>query len=273
MRAAFAFLFAITIMACASAHKEEAAKPAEEPAKVEGTTPPPVPEAAAAPEATPDAKQVTAALQPPAPTEAPKQVEFNGIAPDKSLGWLKNGNTRYLKGYLRKDGQSKADIARVTEGQKPHAVIISCSDSRVPPELVFDQKLGEVVVVRTAAETLDHGAIGAVENAIEQLGVRLVVVLGHNSCGFVNAAIKTLNGGDAGSPALNGVLADIRPRIKSSFAKETRDDGAGQSLANAKGVAADLLTRSPKIKAAVENGQVTIKSALYTMETGAVSFE
>src|SRR4051812_34563258 len=76
------------------------------------------------------------------------------VSADKSLSWLENGNTRYTSHKLRKDGQSSEDVKRLSTGQKPHAIVLSCSDSRVPPEIIFDQKLGELFVVRTAGESL-----------------------------------------------------------------------------------------------------------------------
>lgn len=195
------------------------------------------------------------------------------VAPETSLSWLKHGNTRFVKGWLRKDGQAKKDIHRVSEKQAPHAIVLACSDSRVPPELIFDQKLGELVVVRTAAENPDESAIAAIEHAVETLGTRLLVVLGHSSCGFVNAAVKTAGGGDAGSPALNHVLEQVRPRLNESRAKETGGDGAASALANAKAVAHELMERSAIIKGAVENGRLQIQSAMYAMDKGTVTFE
>jgi carbonic anhydrase len=280
----------VFLTACASAHKHEEAPKAPPPAASEASA------ADTKTGAPPSAAEVTKALKPPKGAKpgtesepeslaaaAPAAKEAaplaghapEGVEPEKALGWLQNGNKRFQKGkgWLRKDGQAKADIKRLTEKQRPHAIILACSDSRVPPEIVFDQKLGEVFVIRTIGEALDENVIGSIEYALTTLGTRLLVVMGHTSCGAVNAAIKTLNGGDAGSPALNHVLNDIRPRIKASFGKETSDDGAVQSIANAKGVAADLMARSPTVRAAVEQGRLTIKSALYEMESGAVKFE
>ena len=98
--------------------------------------------------------------------------EKKGVEASKALGWLKNGNTRYRKGFLRKDGQSQKDIQRLASGQAPHSIVLSCSDSRVPPEIVFDQKLGEIFVVRNAGEIPDPASIASIEYAIEHLGSR-----------------------------------------------------------------------------------------------------
>ena len=118
------------------------------------------------------------------------------VAPDTALKWLMNGNNRFVKTQLRmKEGQKPADIKRLSSGQQPHAIVLSCSDSRVPPELVFDQKLGEIFVVRTAGEALGDNAVGSIEYAVEHLGSRLIVVMGHTSCGAVKAAHATLQKG------------------------------------------------------------------------------
>lgn len=116
----------------------------------------------------------------PAPQAAHHEAPA-GVEPMQAMKWLQNGNKRYLKGFLRKDGQTKSDIQRLNSGQKPHTIIISCSDSRVPPEIVFDQRLGEIFVIRTAGETLGANALGSIEYAVEHLGTRLILVLGHTS--------------------------------------------------------------------------------------------
>ncbi|MGZ3798075.1 MAG: carbonic anhydrase, partial [Pseudobdellovibrionaceae bacterium] len=139
---------------------------------------------------------------PQTPSQSHEKAD-TGVNAKTALAWLKNGNTRYLKGTLRKDGQSNKDRERLVTGQKPHTIILSCSDSRVPPEVLFDQKLGEIFVIRTAGEALDNAAIASVEYALEHLGSHLLVVMGHESCGAVKAAFSTLKGEDAGSPALD----------------------------------------------------------------------
>ncbi len=208
-----------------------------------------------------------------APAAASAQHDASsGVEPEKSLGWLKNGNTRYRKGFLRKDGQSQKDITRLSTGQKPHAIVLSCSDSRVPPEIVFDQKLGEIFVVRTAGQALDPNAIGSIEYAVEHLGSRLIVVMGHTSCGAVKAAMGTINGGDAGSPALNHLVADIHPRLQSFKNSTPTKDVQPESWANAKGVARDLVAQSKILSEKIRSGEVKIVSALYHLGSGEVQF-
>ncbi len=196
-----------------------------------------------------------------------------GIPADTALTWLKNGNKRYLNGFLRKDGQSAKDREKLASGQQPHTIVLSCSDSRVPPELVFDQKLGEIFVVRTAGEALDSSAIASIEYAVEHLGSQLILVMGHTSCGAVKAALGTMNGGDAGSPSLNKLVADLHPRLKEFASKAPSEGVKAESWANAKGVAKDLQERSKIVGDKVNAGALKVKVALYHLGSGVVDFQ
>jgi carbonic anhydrase len=200
------------------------------------------------------------------------QRKAGPVAWDKALGWLKNGNTRFVKGNLRKDGQSKKDIKRLSKSQQPHSIILSCSDSRVPPEIAFDQKLGEIFVVRAAGEVLDSATIGSIEYAVEHLGSNLIVVMGHTSCGAVKAAHSAEMGGSIGSRALDDMIHDIQPRIKAYMGKPASQDYMKESWANVKGVAKDLYERSEIVRQALLSGQVKIAEALYDLDTGVVTF-
>ncbi len=194
------------------------------------------------------------------------------VAPKKALEILKSGNKRFTSNHLRTDGLSSSDREKLVSAQKPHTIILSCSDSRVPPEIVFDQKLGEVFVVRTAGESLDSAAIASIEYALSHLGSNLIVVLGHDSCGAVKAALATLKGADAGSVWLNKLVADLHPHLK-KFAELTPTDGViVESWANVEGVAKDLVERSEIIKKLVDSGEVKIQNALYHLGSGTVEW-
>lgn len=196
-----------------------------------------------------------------------------GVSAEKSLSWLKNGNSRYTNHKLRRDGQSKDDITRLSSGQKPHAIVLSCSDSRVPPEILFDQKLGEIFVVRTAGEALGDNAIGSIEYAVEHLGSKLIVVMGHTACGAVKAAHASLDGSSVGTPALDNLVKDIHPRISSFKGKTPSAHFEQESWANAEGVAHDLAKRSKLIGEKFKKGELTIVPSLYNLETGVVTFQ
>ncbi|MGZ3771058.1 MAG: carbonic anhydrase [Bdellovibrio sp.] len=209
-------------------------------------------------------------------SEAPKtdahHASENSVPAGKALKWLQNGNTRYLNGFLRRDGISSKDRKTLNDGQHPHAVVLSCSDSRVPPEIVFDQKLGELFTVRTAGETLDSSVLASIEYAVSHLGPQLIVVMGHTKCGAVKAAIETKSGEDAGSENLNKLVSDIHPRLESLKRLPASADYYSESWANAKGVAADLAKRSKIIEQKLKEGQLKIVPALYHLDSGKVEW-
>jgi carbonic anhydrase len=183
-----------------------------------------------------------------------------------------NGNTRYIKKQFRADGRGPKDRQRLLGGQKPHAIVLSCADSRVPPEIVFDQELGEIFVIRVAGEALDSSVIASIEYAVEHLDPHLLIVMGHTQCGAIDATLKTKEGSSAGSEALDKLLADIRPRLKSIPEGKGSANLEIESTVNADGVARDLLKRSEIIKKRVDSGDLVIKPALYRMDSGKVSF-
>lgn len=215
--------------------------------------------------------QVTAEPLPKRAT--PHFKTHTGVAPEKALGWLKNGNIRYVKGRLRKDGQSQKDRLRVMKSQKPHTIVLSCSDSRVPPEIVFDEKLGELYTIRTAGEALDDNVVASIEYAIEHLGTRLVLVMGHTSCSTLRAAVGTLNGGDAGSPALNALMKSLHPHLQAFKTAPMSKDLGLEAMANAEGVIQDLISRSTLIAEAYDGGDVVIRPALYHLDSGVVTIK
>jgi carbonic anhydrase len=273
-------LSSLLFSACAvkTAQRTQAEAPPTPAATAAPEAPSPSPAVAAAPEPKSAAEEVT----PQAPAEAlPHKKDItasahvghaDGIEPSKALGWLKNGNTRYLQQKLRKDGQSPKDVSRLAKGQHPHSIILSCSDSRVPPEVVFDQKLGEVFVVRNAGEVAETASIASMEYAAEHLGSRLILVMGHTHCGAVKAAHSTLDGQDAGTPALNALVKSIHPHLGQFKSKAPSPAFRAEVLAHVQGTIEQILKDSELIRKKVENGEIEIKPALYNMDTGAVEF-
>lgn len=137
--------------------------------------------------------------------------------PDEALKRLVQGNARFVSDHLTHASPEQIAVARgaVSKSQAPFAVIVGCSDSRVGPEIVFDQGLGDLFVVRTAGEVVDSAALGSIEYAVEHLGSPLILVLGHQRCGAVAAAV-------AGAKApghIAAVLNAIEPAAKKTFAK------------------------------------------------------
>jgi carbonic anhydrase len=159
---------------------------------------------------------VTPAVAPtPAPAPIPVVRAAGGAARSSavlSLASLIAGNERYAAGRAQHPRAAREDRQQLLAGQHPRAIVLACADSRVPPELVFDQGLGDLFVVRVAGEAVDAASVASIEYAIEHLGASLIVVLGHQSCGAVMAALTTPHG-KAGSPDLDALLDEIRPGV------------------------------------------------------------
>lgn len=179
-----------------------------------------------------------------------------GVDPDAALDRLQKGNARVVSGKPAHPHQSKTDRTAVATVQKPFAVVVSCSDSRVPPELVFDQGLGDLFVVRVAGEVIDAPGLGSIEYAIAHLGPRLIVVLGHERCGAVKAAI---DGGDA-SPNVASLISAIRPAVDAVAAMK------GDKLDLA--VRANVARVTRQIRAATPG--VKVVGMYYDLDTGKV---
>ena len=183
----------------------------------------------------------------------------------KALSRLQEGNKRFVADKL--DGQLQDSSRRdaLTGGQEPYAIILSCADSRVVPELAFDTGLGELFVVRVAGNVANTSSIASMEYAVAHCGTKLIVVLGHQSCGAVTAAV---NGGDNGYN-LNHLLAHIAPAIAAS------DKGASITdvvKTNASLTVKELLNRSSIIRDAVTKGDVKVVPAYYNLDSGKVDF-
>lgn len=203
-------------------------------------------------------------LFPAAGQQPPSQAE---ITPEQLWGALVNGNKQFMAGKITYDNL-KPEREALKNSQLPPITVLSCSDSRVPPELVFNQSLGALFVVRTAANVADDFGVGSIEFAIQQGYTRLIVVLGHEGCGAVRAA---LGGADPDTPSLSA----LAKRIRSSFVGIPYDarDAANVNRAveaNARASAAQLLANSRIIRDAVLTGRVRIVTANYNMETGEV---
>jgi carbonic anhydrase len=192
---------------------------------------------------------------------------MNAQSPDNALERLRQGNERFRTDRTEGPGRDAVRRAEVAGGQRPYAVILGCADSRVPPEILFDAGLGDLFVVRVAGNLANTASVASIEYALAHLGTRLVVVLGHGSCGAVTAAYA--DGADDESECLHSLLDQIRPAIADL------DDPAVDAAAhhNAECVAAHLVERSEIIRNAVEHEGARIVIAFYDLETGAVAFD
>lgn len=153
--------------------------------------------------------------------------------------------------------------------------MVSCSDSRVPPELIFDAGLGQIFTVRIAGNVLTSESIASIEYAIEHLGARTIVVMGHESCGAVKAALGAVPGESAGSPHLDRLIADVNRCMSSTnLTDEERHDPhvLAAARANVNGVVGELLVSSKIVAEKLEAKEIAVLPAIYRLETGAVEF-
>jgi carbonic anhydrase len=179
---------------------------------------------------------------------------------------LLDGNKRYVDGKPSHPNQTLERRQYVAEGQHPFAVVVSCSDSRVPPEIIFDQGMGDLFVVRVAGNIIDDAGLGSIEYAAEHLHVSLVVVLGHERCGAVEAAVK---GGEAPGH-IKSVLEAVRPAVEK--AKGERGDLAENAMrANVQMVVDHLKASKPILEHLVHKGTLSVVGARYDLDDGQVT--
>ncbi|MFV0531622.1 MAG: carbonic anhydrase [Flavobacteriales bacterium] len=187
------------------------------------------------------------------------------MAIEEVIQRLKEGNQRFVADKLDGKLQDSTRREKLTIGQAPKAIILSCADSRVVPELAFDSGLGELFVVRVAGNVANSSSIASIEYAVAHLASEVIVVLGHQNCGAVTAAIQ---GGDNGYN-LNHLLSHITPAIAASNKGAELNDIVKK---NAEMNVEELKNRSIIIKKAVEQGKVKIIPAYYNLHSGKIDF-
>jgi carbonic anhydrase len=182
---------------------------------------------------------------------------------------LKEGNERFVAGQPEHPSQSIADRARLAEGQKPTVVLFGCADSRVAAEIIFDQGLGDMFVVRTAGHVIDSAVLGSIEYAVTVLNVPLIVVLGHDSCGAVKATLSALEDGAMPTGYVREIVERVTPSIvMGRHAGLTRvDEFEARHVAE---TAAQLRTRSMPIAERIAAGTVAIAGLTYHLADGRV---
>jgi carbonic anhydrase len=204
--------------------------------------------------------------------EAGPSVEGARAAQRTALQGLADGNTRFVEGKQAPHILGAERRRELAKGQHPNAVVLSCSDSRVPPEHVFDQQLGEVFVVRTAGNVADGVALGSIEYAVEHLGIPIIVVLGHRSCGAVKAAVDLRQRHVHPRGNIAEVLKLVMPAVAQAERGKAPDLLNASIEANVALEAKALVKRSSIIAERVKAGKVKIITAVYDLETGKVEF-
>ena len=189
------------------------------------------------------------------------------VPADEALARLTAGNARFVSGNVTHPDQSPERRHALEKGQAPFAIVLTCADSRVAPELYFDQGLGDLFVLRNAGNVLDDHIVGSIEYAVEHLHARLIVVVGHEKCGAVAA---TVAGGHAPGH-IHSIVDSLEPALESVKAQE--GDKVDLTVrANARRVA-DILSRlEPIISESVKSGEVKVVAARYELGSGKVDF-
>ncbi|MEQ1950073.1 carbonic anhydrase family protein [Mesorhizobium sp. CN2-181] len=193
------------------------------------------------------------------------------LSPDEAIERLKQGNDRFLAGTSF-NCDLLAQVHESAHGQAPFAAILGCIDSRVPPELVFDQRIGDVFCARIAGNFVDTDVLGSLEFATKVTGARAIVVLGHSSCGAVKGAIDDVKLGN-----ITAMLANIRPAVdavKTDGERTSKNSKFVQAVAeeNVRRNIAQLTERSEVLAGLVKEGQLRIVGAMNDLETGKVTF-
>ena len=196
----------------------------------------------------------------------------------EALASLKEGNRRYVAGTHGDHGRTGASHRdEVAGGQQPFATVLGCADSRVPVEVVFDQGLGDLFVVRVAGNIAAPTQVGSIEYAVSVLGTPLVVVLGHSGCGAIGATLDLIAHPERSvSPDLDAIVSRIRPAIESLASTEPAADRATLQQramrANVRATVDRLRHDSAALRARVEDGSLAIVGAEYALDSGVVEF-
>jgi carbonic anhydrase len=195
-----------------------------------------------------------------------------------ALSRLREGNRRFINGDVTQQAPiSHARRSELVNGQQPFAIILGCSDSRVPAEIVFDQGLGDLFVIRIAGNIVAPSQIGSVEFAAERFGTPLVVVLGHSSCGAITATLEVITTpGSSASRNLHSIVERVRPSVEPLLATELRHnhDALVQHAvrANVRASANQLRHGSNILEQRIQAGKLLVVGAEYSLETGEVEF-
>jgi len=201
-----------------------------------------------------------------APAQASDEMPVTGA--DQALERLLEGNRRYAANKSVELNESASRRAEVASGQSPFATIFSCVDSRVPPELIFDRGLGDLFVTRTAGQVLDSAVLGSLQFGVVELGIPLLLVLGHENCGAVKATVEAVEHNAAAEGEINWLVDGIRPAVEAARTQ------SGDPLDNA--VRANILLtverlrQAPILAQAIEEMGLKVLGARYDLNTGLV---
>jgi carbonic anhydrase len=186
------------------------------------------------------------------------------VGANAALSRLKEGNARFFGTELSDSKPVGAKRTETARAQHPFAIILGCADSRTSPEIIFDQTIGDLFVIRTAGNVVDEHTLGSIEYAVEHLGVRLVVVLGHERCGAVQAAMAS----DTAPGHVQSLVRDIQPAVKA--AKGMKGDATNLTIAENARLMAARVRREASLDGLEK--EVRIVSAVYDLDSGKVEW-
>lgn len=187
----------------------------------------------------------------------------------QSLEWLKAGNKRFVMGRPLRPHDDPERRSELVAGQHPYAIVLGCSDSRVPPPIVFDAGLGDLFEIRVAGNTADESAIASIEYAAKHVHVPLVVVLGHEKCGAVAATVDAVKTGEKPAGRLAAIIDPIRPAVEKAQGEEG-DLTANATRENVQAVVRQIEHSEPVLAEMVHSGRLKVVGAVYHLDTGEV---
>ncbi|HID22608.1 MAG TPA: carbonic anhydrase [Planctomycetaceae bacterium] len=193
-----------------------------------------------------------------------------GLSAEEALKRLEEGNARFVADTPQHPHEARPWRSRLEKGQQPFAVILGCSDSRVPPELVFDQRFGDLFVVRVAGNVVDTDVTASIEYAVDHLGTRLILVLGHSHCGAVTAALDLLGDPDGEPAEIVSLLYRMEPAVMGLPKQLTREQRIEQAVSRNVQRSVQRLSRVPDLRRKMKAGTIRIVGAVFDMHTGQV---
>ncbi|MFJ6199277.1 carbonic anhydrase [Micromonospora sp. NPDC092111] len=212
----------------------------------------------------------TAAGMPAVAAPPATATEPPAVTPTEALRRLLHGNQRFVSGHSRHPHQSLQDLHRLAAGQHPFAIVVGCADSRVAPELLFDQGLGDLFENRVAGNIVDDLLLGSVEFAVEEFDSPLIVVLGHERCGAISATIDAIHTGGTAPGHIGTIVDSLRPVVEPVLG-QPGDPVENAVRANIRAQVRGLFERSPIIAERVHEGAVRVVGARYDLDTGQVT--
>jgi len=215
-----------------------------------------------------DRKTAQQAPDTPHAAEAAHATDTPHVTAAEARKRLVEGNARFAAGGAQHPRQSPGRRAELSASQEPVAVIVGCADSRTGPEILFDQGLGDLFVVREAGNVVDDHALGSIEYAVEHLHAPLIVVLGHERCGAIAAARDTAAAHAHAEGHIESLVAAIRPAVEATAGQ----DAEATCRANVRNVVKTLRASDPILRHAAEGGKLEVVGAYYDLDTGTVTF-